>query len=168
MTTGSLGQGMSTALGVALGHRLDGRENYVYLVLGDGECDEGQVWEGALFAPHFKLDNVIAFVDRNGQQLDGYTDDIMALGDIAAKFREFGWDTQSVDGHDVGAIYEAIQKAKTVAGKPHMIVLDTIKGRGCSFAEGIESNHHINIAPDAGAEAIKQAQAALERAESHV
>ncbi len=165
MTTGSLGQGMSTALGVALGHRLDGRDNYTYLVLGDGECDEGQVWEGALFAPHYKLDHLIAFVDNNRQQLDGYTDAIMALGDIAAKFREFGWDAQTVDGHDIAAIYEAIQKAKAVPGKPHMIVLDTVKGRGCSFAEGIESNHHIAIAQEAGEEAIAQAQAALERAE---
>lgn len=143
MTTGSLGQGMSTAIGVALGNRLDGRKSYTYLVLGDGEIDEGQVWEGALFANHFKLANLITFIDHNKQQLDGYTKDIMDLGDIQSKFESFGWYAQTVDGHDVEAIYNAIQKAKSEASGPSAIILDTLKGKGCSFAEGVLNNHHI-------------------------
>ena len=98
MTTGSLGQGMSTAIGVALGNRLDNRDSFTYLILGDGELDEGQVWEGALFANHFKVDNMIVFIDRNGQQLDGYTKDIMDLGDVAGKFASFGWHVQEIAG----------------------------------------------------------------------
>ena len=129
MTTGSLGQGMSTALGVALGNRLDGRRSYTYLILGDGECDEGQVWEGALFAGHRKLSNLIAFVDYNKKQLDGYVKDICDLGDIAEKFALFNWFTQEVDGSDIGQIYAAIEKAKTQHEQPSMIVLHTVKER---------------------------------------
>ncbi|MDR3592336.1 MAG: transketolase [Negativicutes bacterium] len=161
MTTGSLGQGMSTAIGVALGNLLDGRESYTYLVLGDGECDEGQVWEGALFARQQKVYNLIAFVDYNGQQLDGYTKDICDLGDIAGKFAEFGWFTQSIDGHDVAAIHSAIEKAKAQKDKPAMIVLNTSKGKGCCFAENILYNHHMNFSKEQSAEAIALLEAQL-------
>jgi len=112
MTTGSLGQGISAAAGVALGNRTDGRDSYTYLVVGDGECNEGQVWEGAMFASQFKLSNLILFVDSNKQQLDGYTKNIMDLGDIGAKFESFGFFTQRIDGHSVDEIKAAIQKAK--------------------------------------------------------
>ena len=163
MTTGSLGQGMSTAIGVTLGNRLDKRYSYTYLILGDGECDEGQVWEGALFAAHFKLDHLIMFVDFNKQQLDGYTRDIMNLGDLAAKFKEFGWHTQDIDGSDIGEIDEAIRKAKDVKGVPHMIVLNTIKGKGCTFAEGLVFNHHVTVSKEQAAQAVASIEENLER-----
>ena len=161
MTTGSLGQGMSTAIGVALGNRLDKRSSFVYLILGDGELNEGQVWEGAMFANHFKVDNLIAFVDYNKQQLDGYTKDIMDLGDVAAKFESFGWHAQSIDGHDVAAIYEAIENAKAAKGKPSVIVLNTCKGKGCTFAEGIVNNHHMVFTSEQCDEAIDGAKCVL-------
>lgn len=158
MTTGSLGQGISTAIGVALGNRLDGRSNYTYLILGDGELNEGQIWEGVMFANHFKVDNLICFVDYNHQQLDGYTEDIMDLGDVGVKFEAFGWDVQRVDGHDVGAILTAVENAKKAEGKASVIVLDTVKGKGCSYAEGLVSNHHMEIDPEKGEEAIRIAE----------
>lgn len=145
MTTGSLGQGMSTAIGVALGHRLDKRKNYTYLMIGDGECDEGQIWEGALFAAHYRLDNLIAFVDVNKQQLDGYTKDIMNLGNISGKFKEFGWNVYEADGVEFSEIHDAILQTQYIKGKPSIIVLDTIKGKGCSFAEGVLNNHHMTF-----------------------
>jgi len=145
MTTGSLGQGMSTAIGVALGNRLNRRDNYTYLILGDGECDEGQIWEGALFAHHRKLSHLITFIDNNKKQLDGYTKDINDLGDIGQKFASFGWHAQDVNGSDVIKIYEAIKKAKEVKNKPSVIVLDTIKGQGLKFVEDTIANHHMQF-----------------------
>ncbi|MDO4270171.1 MAG: transketolase [Eubacteriales bacterium] len=159
MSTGSLGQGMSTALGAAWGNRFQNRGSYTYLVLGDGESEEGQVWEGALWAHQQKLGNLIAFIDCNQKQLDGYTKDICDLGDIRQKFADFGWDAQAVDGHDVEAISAAIASAKTVADRPHMIVLQTEKGKGCTFAEGEFYNHHMKFS----AEQYEQAVAALQR-----
>lgn len=161
MTTGSLGQGMSTAIGVALGNRLDKRESWTYLILGDGELDEGQVWEGALFANHFEVDNMIVFIDRNGQQLDGYTKDIMDLGDVAGKFASFGWHVQEIEGHDTDAIASAIENAKKAKGKPSAIVLNTIKGKGCAFAEGVLYNHHMSIPAEEGEKAVREAEEAL-------
>ena len=166
MTTGSLGQGMSTAIGVALGNRLDGRENFTYLILGDGELDEGQVWEGALFANHFKLGNFIVFIDHNKQQLDGYTKDIMDLGDIKSKFESFGWNAQTVDGHDTEAIYNAINRAKSEINRPSVIVLDTIKGKGCTFAEGVLNNHHIAFTQEQAEKDIVHLQSLLIAEES--
>ena len=152
---------MSTAIGVALGNRLDGRKNYTYLILGDGECDEGQVWEGALFAGHRKLSNLIAFVDYNKKQLDGYTKDICDLGDIAGKFAQFNWFAQDVDGGDVGQIYAAIEKAKAQHQQPSMIVLHTMKGKGCSFAENVLLNHHMVFTQEQADEAIAVLEAEL-------
>jgi len=145
MTTGSLGQGISTAIGIAMGARMNGSEIFTYLVLGDGECNEGQVWEGVMFAAHNKLGRLIAFVDWNKQQLDGFAKDIIDMGDIEAKFKAFGWHTLTVNGHDPYCIKDAIIAAKNVTDLPSVIVLDTIKGYGCDFAEGIEANHHINF-----------------------
>lgn len=159
MTTGSLGQGMSTAIGVALGNQLKKKSSYTYLLLGDGECNEGQVWEGALFAPQHKLDHLIAFVDFNGKQLDGYCKDICDMGDLRKKFEDFGWDAQDVDGHDIEAIIEAVNRAKTVKGKPSMIILHTEKGKGCTFTEGVFYNHHVKFTREQADEAI----AALEK-----
>lgn len=154
MTTGSLGQGMSTAIGVALGNRLDKRRNYTYLILGDGECDEGQVWEGALFAAHFKVDNLITFIDYNKQQLDGYTKDIMDLGDLTGKFSKFNWHVQEIDGGNIEEIYKAVENAKQQKGVPHAIILNTKKGKGCTFTEGVLYNHHVTVSKEQAQEAI--------------
>lgn len=134
MTTGSLGQGTSEAVGVALGNKIAGRDSYTYLFVGDGEANEGQVWEAAASAVGFGLDHLICFVDDNKQQLDGYTYDVMPSTNLGAKFQAFGWHTQWVDGHDIPAIYHAIEKAKSVKGVPSCIVLNTIKGKGCTIA----------------------------------
>jgi transketolase len=158
ITTGSLGQGISNAIGVSLGNKLNKKDSYTYLIVGDGELNEGQVWEGVMFANHFKVDNLICFVDYNHQQLDGYTEDIMDLGDIGAKFASFGWDAQTIDGHDVAAIGDAVEKAKAAKGKPSVIVLDTKKGKGCTYAEGILSNHHIAFTKEQSDEAIAAAK----------
>ena len=162
MTTGSLGQGMSTAIGLALGARLNDYGNYTFLILGDGECDEGQVWEGAMFAAHYKLGGLIAFVDWNKQQLDGFTKDVMDLGDIAGKFEAFGWHAQTVDGHDPGKIKVAVIDAKLETEKPSVIILDTIKGYGCDFAEGLAGNHHMNFTKEQIEKAIDLAAKRLE------
>ena len=159
MTTGSLGQGMSTALGLAWGLRYQRNNAQVYLILGDGECDEGQVWEGALFASTQKLDNVIAFIDRNEKQLDGYTKDICDVGDLRAKFADFGWYAQEVDGHNMEAMCDAVENAKARTGQPSMIVLHTIKGKDCPFAEDVFYNHHMTMS----AEQIEQAQQFLDQ-----
>lgn len=154
MTAGSLGQGFSAALGIALALKIDRSPARVYTVLGDGESDEGQVWEGAMFAASQKLSNVTAFTDYNRQQLDGYTKDIIDLGELDAKWREFGWFTQRVDGHDIAALDAAIEKAAAQSGQPAMIVMDTIKGKGCSFAEGVEKNHSMAFNLEKAREAI--------------
>ena len=162
MTTGSLGQGISTAIGIALGARLNRSDAYTFLILGDGECNEGQVWEGAMFAAHNKLSSLIALIDWNKQQLDGYTKDIIDMGDIGEKFKAFGWHTSRVNGHDPAAIKEAIIEAKDDEDAPSAIILDTIKGYGCDFAEGIASNHHMNFTQDQIGKAIKKVEQKLE------
>jgi transketolase len=154
MSTGSLGQGMSTAIGIAFGNRYQKRRSHTFLILGDGEMQEGQVWEGALFAAQHGLGNLIAFVDCNDKQLDGYTKDICDLGDIARKFREFGWYAQDCRGNDVASLSSAIQLAKAETGRPSMIVARTEKGIGCSFAEGVFYNHHVKFSKEQCAEAI--------------
>jgi transketolase len=143
MTTGSLGQGVSTAMGLALAQKLDGRSSRTYLMTGDGELDEGQVWEGALFAPQQKLNNLTWFVDYNKKQLDSVINEVIDLGDIAAKFAAFGWNALSVKGDDVEEIAAAIEKAKAEKSKPTCIVLNTIKGAGVPMIEEIDLNHHI-------------------------
>jgi transketolase len=161
MTTGSLGQGASSAMGIALGNRIDGKNNYTYLILGDGECQEGQVWEAVMFAAQQRLSHLIAFIDNNRQQADGYTRDICVLGDLTHKFVDFGWFAQSVDGHDVAQIYEAIAKAKKQNKQPALIVLNTVKGKGCSFAEGKVNNHNMTVTTEMMAEAVKELESVL-------
>ena len=163
MTTGSLGQGISLACGLAMGNRMQGRDSYTYLVLGDGECNEGQVWEGAMFAAHFKLNHLIAFVDLNKQQLDGTTDDVMSMGDMVAKFESFGWLTKKVNGHNVDEIIQAIAAGKAQTEKPVMIILDTIKGNGCELALQRFPNHHIAFTAEEMAPSIEKAEAVLAR-----
>ena len=135
MSSGSLGQGLSFATGTALATRLDRRDCRVYVLLSDGECEEGQTWEAALSAAQFKLDNLTAVVDRNRQQLDGWTRDIVDLEPLAEKWRAFGWHTIETDGHNFKQILAAFEKAKTVKGKPTVIIAHTIKGKGVSFME---------------------------------
>lgn len=142
-STGSLGTGISVAVGSAIGARLTGGHYRTYCIVGDGECDEGQVWEAALLSGQQKLHSLTVLVDYNRQQLDGWTKDICDLGDIGAKFEQFGWYVQRVDGHDVEAIADAIENAKACKDKPQLIVLNTIKGKGCSFAEKAVVCHHL-------------------------
>ena len=160
LTTGSLGQGASSATGAALANRIDGRDNRVFCVIGDGEADEGQVWEAFHFAYAHKLDNIVYFIDKNGYQLDGSTQEILDHGDIAAKAAAFGLHTQEIDGHDVKAIYDAIQTALAHKGVPSCIVLDTIKGKGATFAEP-KREHSSSPKEDAWAEALAAAEQAL-------
>lgn len=145
MTTGSLGQGASTAVGLALAQQMDGVGARTYLFLGDGECNEGQVWEAAMFAAQHKLGNLTAFVDKNGKQLDGRTEEIIDMGDMEAKFHSFGWHTQTIDGHEVAAINGAIAAAHIERDKPSCIVLNTIKGYGASSISDVELNHHMVV-----------------------
>lgn len=162
LTTGSLGQGMSTATGAALANKVDGRTNHVFVFVGDGECDEGQVWEAAQFAAHYKLDNLVCFVDSNKRQLDGSVDDIMSHGKgIGAKFDAFGWNVIDVaGGNDVEQIYDAVEAAYQVTGKPTCIVLNTIKGKGCTFAEP-SGAHSSQPSKEQWDEAIAFAEAEL-------
>ena len=134
-STGSLGQGFGIAGGLAMALKLDGKPNRVYAILGDGELNEGIVWEAAMSAAHYKLDNLVAIVDNNGLQIDGKNDDVMALLDIAAKFRAFGFEVFEVDGHDVEALRAVFAKAKTVKGRPVAVIAKTVKGKGVSFME---------------------------------
>lgn len=139
LTTGSLGQGISEAVGAALGHKVQKRNNRVYVAIGDGEADEGQVWEAAQFAAHYKLDNLVCLVDDNKRQLDGTCEEVMghAKG-IGAKFDAFGWEVINLsDGNDVEQIWDALSYAKTVKEKPVCIILNTVKGKGATFAEPI-------------------------------
>lgn len=135
MTAGALGQGLSFAAGVALASRLDSKDYRVYVLLGDGECDEGQVWEAAMAAAHFKIDNLVAIVDKNGLQLDGWNRDIMNLEPFTEKWQAFGWHAISVDGHDLAELGGAFEQAKLIKGQPSVIIAHTVKGKGVSFME---------------------------------
>ena len=136
VSTGSLGQGLSIAAGACAGLKLSGSTQTVFALLGDGECQEGQVWEAAMWAAHKKLDNLVAIVDRNCLQIDGNTADVCDPGDVAAKFAAFGWDAAEVDGHDIPALVSALSAAKADrSGKPHVLVARTVKGKGVSFME---------------------------------
>jgi transketolase len=149
MTAGSLGQGISAAVGIAEACRLNKKTNTVFCVVGDGESQEGQVWESAMFAGNRKLDNLIAFLDYNKMQIDGTTDEINSLEPAADKWRAFGWEVFEIDGHDWDAIYSAIQKAKEVKGKPSMIIAHTVKAKGNVCVEGQVGSHNIKVANEA-------------------
>jgi len=135
MSTGSLGQGICAANGMALAAKLDKKDYRVYAILGDGELEEGQVWEAAMFAAHYKLDNLTAFVDFNGLQIDGNIAEVMSPLPIDEKFQAFGWNVLTIDAHDFNQIEEAIHQAKNTKGKPTVIILKSIKGKGVSFME---------------------------------
>ncbi len=135
--TGSLGQGLSIASGLACGLRLDGGSQTVFTILGDGECEEGQVWEAATFAAYEKLDNLVAIVDANGLQIDGQTTEVCQLGDLGDKFETFGWEVSRVDGHDIDALIALFTSLKNKRdGRPHAVIAATVKGKGVSFMEG--------------------------------
>ncbi len=136
MSTGSLGQGFSTAVGMALANKIDGSEARVYTLIGDGEMQEGLVWEATMCAAHYCLDGLTAILDWNGLQIDGQNCDVMTITPVDEKFRSFGWHVISIDGHDLKQISEALDAAEKVKGKPTMIVAKTIKGKGVSFMEG--------------------------------
>ena len=135
VSAGSLGQGLSIGIGMALAARLNNKDYHTYVLLGDGECDEGQVWEAAMFAPNYQLDNLTAIVDFNTLQLDGFTRDIMNLEPFMAKWAAFKWEVIETNGHDIQQILDAIQRAKAVKGRPTVIIAHTIKGKGVSFME---------------------------------
>lgn len=157
MSTGSLGTGFSTCIGMALANRLDGKNNYIYTILGDGEIQEGQVWEAAMAAAHYKLDHLIAFVDHNGLQIDGDITTVMSPEPIDAKFAAFGWQTLVIDGHDFEAIEQAVKTAKATPGVPTVIIANTVKGKGVSFMENQAGWH--GSAPSR--EQVDQAKAEL-------
>lgn len=136
VSTGSLGQGLSIAAGLAAGLRLDRKPNFVFAVMGDGECQEGQVWEAATFAVHQNLGNLIAIVDVNGLQIDGHVEDVCASGELKDKFSAFGWDVYEVNGHDIEAVVELLNSLKASASTtPKMVIAHTVKGKGVSFME---------------------------------
>lgn len=135
MSTGSLGQGFSASVGMAIAGKLDNKDYRVYTILGDGELQEGQVWEASMAAAHYELDNLIAFLDYNGLQIDGKITDVMSPEPIEEKFKAFGWNVIEIDGHDYEQIIGAIDKAKNTKGKPTIIIARTTKGKGVSFME---------------------------------
>jgi len=141
MSAGALGQGLSFAIGIALAGRLNSQKYRVYVLLGDGECDEGQIWEGAMAASHFKVDNLMAIVDDNELQVDGWTRDIMNIEPFDKKWEAFGWHVIKVDGHDLAQLIDAFGQAKLVKGQPTVIIAHTIKGKGVSFVENVVAWH---------------------------
>lgn len=157
-TTGSLGHGLSLGLGMALEGRIRKADYNVYVILGDGEINEGEVWEAAMAAAKFKVDNLIAIVDRNRLQMDGYSDEIMPLGDLEAKFGSFGFETMSIDGHDFAQILTAIEKAQAVKGRPVAIISNTVKGKGVSYMEDVCGWHGAFPDDDQYAQAVAEIQ----------
>lgn len=164
LTTGSLGQGFSLAVGTAMGLAHQGMTSRVYAIIGDGESDEGQIWEAAQSAVHFKLDNLVCMVDNNKMQLDGAVDTVMSHGKgLAAKFDAFGWNVIELsDGNDVEAIYNALETAKTVKGQPTCVVLHTVKGKGAFFAEA-SGAHSSQPSKEDWDKAIAEAQAYVDK-----
>lgn len=136
MTAGSLGQGLSAGIGMSLGARLSGRGFRTYVLIGDGECDEGEIWEAAMAAAKYRLDSLTGICDANGVQLDGVVNEIMPLEPLADKWRAFGWEVLEIDGHSVGEVADALDAAARVGGRPTMILARTVKGKGVSFMEG--------------------------------
>ncbi|HQA50359.1 MAG TPA: transketolase [Syntrophomonadaceae bacterium] len=147
-STGSLGQGVSWAVGMALAARMDNKSRRIYTLLGDGEIEEGMVWEATMAAAHYKLDNLVLIIDYNGLQIDGPISQVMSPEPIAEKFRAFGCHVIEIDGHDVGQIMAAFNEARQVKGKPTAIVARTIKGKGCSFMENRAEWHGVAPKPD--------------------
>jgi transketolase len=158
VSTGSLGQGLSIACGIALAGRLDKKKYRVYALMGDGEIQEGQVWEAAMTAAHYRLDNLTAIVDNNGLQIDGACAEVMCVDPISDKFRAFGWDVIDIDGHDMNEITDALDRAGQHKGRPTVIVARTIKGKGCTLFEGKVEYHGAAPSAEELLVAIKENQ----------
>ncbi len=155
MSTGSLGQGFSAATGMAVSAKMDRKSLYVYTIIGDGESQEGQIWEAAMLAGGRGLDNIIAFTDYNKMQIDGLIEEVNGLEPLDRKWEAFGWHVQSIDGHDIKQIIHAIDNAKKIKGKPHMIILNTIKGKGGFFCENSVASHNMPISEDTWKKAVE-------------
>jgi transketolase len=149
MTAGSLGQGLSAACGMALAAKLDGKRHRVFCIVGDGESDEGQIWEAAMFAGHHQLDNLIVICDYNKMQIDGTIQEVLNLEPLADKWRAFGWEVFEIDGHDWDAIYDTLAKADAVTGKPAMILAHTVKGKGNRETENLIDCHNVKVPDEA-------------------
>ncbi|MBQ8911322.1 MAG: transketolase [Clostridia bacterium] len=156
ISTGSLGIGLSNACGMAIAAKLQGKSYRVYAVTGDGEIQEGQIWEAAMFASHYTLDTLIVYVDANGLQIDGRTTDVLSPEPIDKRFEAFGWDVQRINGHDFEEIERATKAAKTVTGKPCAIICDTVKGKGVSFMEDKAGWHGVAPKKDEYEQAVKE------------
>lgn len=163
VASGSLGQGMSVAIGAALTKKLNKENTTVFSLHGDGELDEGQIWEAAMFAAHHKVDNLISTIDWNGQQIDGPTDKVMSLGDIKAKFDAFGWTTLEMSGNDIDDVVATLEKAKAMTGKgkPIAIMMHTVMGKGVDFMEGTHEWHGIAPNDEQLAKALGQLEETL-------
>ncbi|HBW12594.1 transketolase [Proteiniclasticum sp.] len=148
LSAGPLGLGLGAGLGMALGEKMKKTDGYVYVLLGDGEVQEGGIWEAAMAAAKYKADNLIAILDHNGVQLDGTLEEIMCIGDIAGKFEAFGWEVLHCDGHDIASFSSAVEEAKETKGKPIVIIAKTVKGKGVSFMEGKNIWHGKPISPE--------------------
>ena len=159
--TGSLGQGLSQANGLAVAAKLDKRNTRVYVLLGDGEIQEGQVWEAAMTARHYKLSNVCAIIDHNGLQIDGPVVEIMNINPIKEKWEAFGWHTIEVDGHNFDEIFSALDEADGVSDKPTAIIARTVKGKGVSFMEGKVEYHGASPTPEELERALKELEAVM-------
>ncbi|MGN1129906.1 MAG: transketolase [Ruminococcus sp.] len=168
MSSGSLGQGISSACGMALAAKLDNKDYRVYTVLGDGESQEGQVWEAAMFASHNKLDNLVVFVDQNGLQIDGPVQEVCGIEPLDKKFEAFGFEVIKIDGHNFDEIENALNKAKTVKGKPTAILAKTVKGKGVSFMENQVGWHGKACNEEELAIATKELQEQIERLEAEL
>jgi len=162
-TTGSLGQGISIAGGMALSHKLAGRANRVFCIVGDGELNEGQCWEAFQFIAHHRLNNLTVFVDWNKQQLDGELDEIICAFDLEGKFRAFGYDVCIVKGDDIAAIVEAVAPRPAADARPRIVILDSIKGQGVPYLEQLGNSHHLRLT-DEMKQALDQTIAQLEAA----
>lgn len=156
VSTGSLGQGLSISNGIAIGLKMDGLSSRVYCLLGDGEIQEGQVWEAAMSAAHYRLDNLCAIIDNNGLQIDGHCHEVMAIEPIREKWKAFGWHVIEINGHDMEAILSALHAAEKVQGKPSLILAHTVKGKGVSIFEGKVEYHGIAPTPDELEKALKE------------
>lgn len=159
-STGSLGQGLSIAVGYALASKMDGEPYRVYCLIGDGESQEGQIWEAAMSAAKFRLDNLTAILDYNKAQIDGFVEDIMPIEPIAEKWKSFGWHVIEVPGHDYEAIFAAYDEAKVTKGRPSFILADTVKGKGVSFMENKVDWHGKSPTPEEAEKAIEEILAA--------
>jgi transketolase len=155
MSSGALGQGLSFGVGVALAARLDKKGHRIYVLLGDGECDEGQVWEAAMAAAHYKLDSITAIVDRNRLQIDGWCCEVMNTEPLPDKWRAFGWHVIEVDGHDMEQLIDAFAQAKKVKGQPTVVIARTVKGKGVSFMENVAEFHGKAPTADEAKRALK-------------